>query len=134
MPRYVLGTSAIMAFLQDEPDSGRVEWLVDQARADTEVFIAVPFVALMEVEYRLIRLGQSQHRVEAVLADLQSWPITIYESNETWRRQAAWVKATNRLSLADAWIASLALVLDAELVHKDPEMDPVPGLKALRLA
>lgn len=133
MSRYVLDTSAIMAFLRDEPGSDRVEQIVDAARADAEVFIAVPFITLMEVEYRLIRLGHSLQWVDTILAHLQSWPITIYESNELWRRQAAWVKATNRLSVADAWIASLALVLDAELIHKDPEMDSVPGLKALRL-
>jgi hypothetical protein len=35
--------------------------------------------------------------------------------------------------VADAWICGLARLLDAELVHKDPEYDTVPDLKALQL-
>ena len=37
------------------------------------------------------------------------------------------------LSLADAWNAALALMLGAELIHKDPEYDEVPDLKHRRL-
>lgn len=50
-----------------------------------------------------------------------------------WRKAAARLKARAGLSLGDAWNASLALLLDAELVHKDPEFDDVKGLKSLRL-
>jgi predicted nucleic acid-binding protein len=46
---------------------------------------------------------------------------------------AAEVKSRGGLSVADAWIASLALLHDAELVHKDPEFDAVEGLRAHRL-
>jgi predicted nucleic acid-binding protein len=34
---------------------------------------------------------------------------------------AARIKATQRVSLADAWIAACAELEDATLVHKDPE-------------
>jgi predicted nucleic acid-binding protein len=43
------------------------------------------------------------------------------------------IKAWGRISLADAWVAALALLNDAELVHKDPEFDSVLGLRALKL-
>lgn len=55
------------------------------------------------------------------------------ESNEPWRLEAARIKAVFRLSLADAWISSLATLQEAELVHKDPEYDAVTALESLRL-
>jgi predicted nucleic acid-binding protein len=86
----------------------------------------------MEIEYKLLRKAP-RAKVNEVLGLVATWPITIRESDPEWRTQAAAVKAAGRISLADAWIASLALLLDAELVHKDPEFDKVPRLKALRL-
>lgn len=42
--------------------------------------------------------------------------------------QAAEIKAYHPLSLADAWIAALALNRSAVLVHKDPEFEALSGL------
>ena len=50
-----------------------------------------------------------------------------------WGSQAAEIKARGGLALGDAWIASLALIHGAELVHKDPEFDRVEGLRSIRL-
>jgi predicted nucleic acid-binding protein len=50
-----------------------------------------------------------------------------------WRHVAAQVKATYSLSVADAWIASLAILRSARLVHRDPEYDAIEGLRSLRL-
>jgi predicted nucleic acid-binding protein len=46
---------------------------------------------------------------------------------------AAEVKSRDGLSVADAWIASSALLHDAELVHKDSEFDAVQGLRSYHL-
>ena len=59
--------------------------------------------------------------------------VSVIESNPGWGVLAADVKSRGGLSLADAWIASLALMHDAELVHKDPEFDRVEGLRSFRL-
>ena len=105
-----------------------------EAAADpNSVRIEVPFVVLMEVEYLMIKRGASAQRVEETLDLVESWPITVAESTQLWRRRAAEVKGSNRLSVADAWVASLALLLNATVVHKDPEMDSIRGLRALRL-
>ncbi len=134
MPAYVLDTSAILTVLYDEPERGSILGLLQDAEAHPDnVTISVPFVALMEVEYRLMRKHLSQARIEASLVRVQSWPVTVRESNEAWRREAARVKGTNQLSLADAWVVSLGLLLDAAVVHKDPEMDRVAGMKSVRL-
>jgi predicted nucleic acid-binding protein len=64
---------------------------------------------------------------------LDAWPVESVESYLSWRRAAARVKAQGKVSFAAAWVAALALLRDAELVHKDPEFDAVTGLKTLRL-
>ena len=91
----------------------------------------MPFAALMEVEYKLLRELAAEAEVRMSL--LLSWPMKVTESTPDWRRAAARVKAAGRISFADAWIASLALLNNAELIHKDPEFDAVEGLKAVRL-
>ncbi len=120
-----------MAVFEDEPERPKVVALLDQAEAGA-VVLYTPFIALMEVEYKLLRRVGAE-RTEKALSLLEDWPTKIIESSPSWRRQAAAIKARGRLSLADAWIAALALMHDAELVHKDPEFDQVPGLRSAQL-
>lgn len=55
----------------------------------------------------------------------KSLPIEwVHESPELLEK-AAELKATCRVSLADAWIAASALLHGAALVHKDPEFETV---------
>jgi predicted nucleic acid-binding protein len=123
---YVLDTSAVMAVILEEHGSDLVrEAVYGQER------VTLPFIVLMEVEYKLLQVRPEV--VEESLSTLDAWPVHPAESFFTWRRAAAQVKAQGKISLADAWIASLALLEDAELIHKDPEFDAVTGLKHLRL-
>jgi len=124
---YVLDTSALMRLLLDEPGAGEVERIVEGDEP-----VALPFMAVMEVQYVLLRRLPPLH-VGRLIATLQAWPVEIVESDPEWGRQAANVKAQGGLSLADAWMAALALQRDARLVHRDPEFDGVPGLRAHRL-
>lgn len=48
-------------------------------------------------------------------------PAEIVHESEALLYQAARIKATHRLSLADAWIGAAALQEGASLVHKVPE-------------
>ena len=120
-----------MAVLDRETGADTVVNIVAEAEAG-RVEALVPFIALMELEYQLRR----RYNERAALQSLHSflgWPVTVHESTPEWRTEAAILKAHGGLSVADAWIAALALLLDAELVHKDPEFDKVRGLQALRL-
>ena len=47
--------------------------------------------------------------------------------------EAARIKGGGQLSLADAWMAALALLRDAQLVHQDPEFDNVADLRSVKL-
>ena len=126
MAGYVLDTSAVMAILVDEEGAAAVRDLIygpDRVR--------LPFIVLMEVEYKFLQ--RKPEVAEESLSILEQWPVDVAESYYGWRRRAAQVKAEGQLSFADAWIASLALLNDAHLVHKDPEFDAISDLKHLRL-
>lgn len=142
MPGYVLDTSALMALVLDEPGAMEVLRILGSRlggevheRADDELEpppVFLPFVALMELEYQIARRS-GIYEAERRSAVIRHWPVELVESGPTWRLQAARIKAKHRLSLADAWIAALAVLRSARLVHRDPEFDAIEGLKMLRL-
>lgn len=127
---FVFDSSAVLALLLGEPEAERVAEVLERVR-DGQDELFLPFMTLMEVRYRLLRDYPSQAAVGVAI--VRSWPARIEESDPAWREAAAHVKARGGLSLGDAWIAALALMHDAELVHKDPEFDRVEGLRSLRL-
>jgi predicted nucleic acid-binding protein len=130
-PRQVLDTSAVLAVVLGEAPGRTVLDLLREARQGRRR-VDLPFLALMESEYKLLRQFRPEE-VRSLLAVVRGWPAEVVESTEEWRHEAARIKADGGLSLADAWIAALALLLDAELVHGDPEFDKVTGLRSTRL-
>ena len=124
---YVLDTSALVSYLKDEPEAGQVEAVLRQPDD-----LMIPFMTMMELRYVLLRAYSVSH-VDQIIETLRSCGASIVESSPVWGGRAAAVKARGGLSLGDAWIAALALMHDAELVHKDPEFDRVEGLRSLRL-
>ncbi len=127
---FVFDSSAVLALLLGEPEAERVAEVLERVQ-DGQDELFLPFMTLMEVRYRLLREYAAQAGIGTAIVN--SWPARVEESNPRWREAAARVKSRGGLSLADAWIASLALMHDAELVHKDPEFDHVEGLRSLRL-
>jgi predicted nucleic acid-binding protein len=135
VPAYVLDTSAIMALLNDEPGQEVVQGVLAQAQGEAAAetpLIYLPFLALMEAEYLMLRRHLPED-VERYMELVLGWPAQVVESNPIWRHRAATLKASGGLSVADAWIAALALYLEATLVHKDPEFDRIQGLQVVRL-
>ncbi len=134
MATYVLDTSAILCVLFEEEGVDHVVGILDAARKTRDTFspVLLPFIALMEMEYRLRRrIGAGEAERVGVL--VENWPVQIVESSPEWRHAAARLKSTTPLSVADAWIASLAILENCELVHKDPEYDLVADMRANRL-
>jgi predicted nucleic acid-binding protein len=121
----------MMAALQRESGFERVRDMLQQA-GNRRLRLHTSFLCLMEVEYLSVRqTGESG--AEQVMASVLNWPLEVHESTPEWRNRAAGIKARGGLSLADAWVAALALRLDADLVHKDREFDSVPGLRSIHL-
>jgi predicted nucleic acid-binding protein len=131
MSAITLDTSAVLTILNREDGLKVVMALLEKAK-DRQVILYVSFMVLMELEYLLLR-KISQEETMAILTLVRAWPVQVQESTEEWRHLAAMVKSTTSLSVADAWIASLALLHHAELVHKDPEYEQVPDLTMLAL-
>jgi predicted nucleic acid-binding protein len=118
---YVLDTSAILAYIEDEDGADIIEELLIKAERN-EATIFVAFVSLTEVMY--ITLQEKDEATAQARVDLiKSLSLTIEESNEPLNYSAARLKAKNRISLADAYIAALCQEQDGLLVHKDPEFD-----------
>ena len=124
---YVLDTSALVAYFKDEPGAGKVEPVLRQPSS-----FLLPFMAIMELRYVLVRTFPPP-RVDQIIRTLRASGAPIIESNPAWGAAAARLKVRGRLSLADAWIASLALLHDAELMHSDPEFERVEGLRSYPL-
>jgi len=119
MKRYLLDTSAFLALRDDEAGADQVAQLLRLARQGKVRCLAC-FMSLMEIYYRVWR---DENEQEGRLAYEQCQGMSIAWIHETpaLLEKAAELKATRRISLADAWIAAAALLEGASLVHKDPE-------------
>jgi len=126
---YVLDTTALVSYFKAEPSGAQVRDMLHQQPSN----LLLPFMTVMEAQYVLARTF-APSQVDQFIAILRGMGTPIIESNPGWGEAAARLKARGGLSLADAWIASLALLHDAELLHKDPEFDRIDGLKSKRLA
>ena len=122
---FVLDTSAVMRLLLDESGADEVQRILEGDES-----VALPFMTLMEVHYVLLR-RLTPARVDQLVTMLRASPAEVVESDSVWGKMAAQVKTRGGLSLADAWMAALALLRGASLMHRDPEFDGVPGLKQL---
>jgi predicted nucleic acid-binding protein len=112
---FVLDTSALIAFIEEEEGAERVRQVI------CEETIIIPWICLLEVVYVTRReLGETEARLRyALLKALDA--IFIWQTDETILLTAARLKADKRLSLADAVIAAIAVQQAGILLHKDPE-------------
>ena len=129
---YILDTSALLTYIEDEKGSDAIDELLIKAEKG-EVRIYIAFVSLTEVYYITIqKKGESEALRRITL--IQSLSLTVEESNEDLNLKAGRLKATNRISLADAYIAALCQQHEGILVHKDPEFECLsPVIKEYRL-
>jgi predicted nucleic acid-binding protein len=124
---FVLDTSAVISFALDDIGADAVENIL---KGDQPV--ALPFMAVMETRYILMRRIPTEE-IDQFFLLLETSEIEVPESTPEWGRRAASIKAGGGLSTADAWMAALTIMHDATLVHKDTEFDRVAGLRSLHL-
>ena len=84
-------------------------------------------MSYMEVYY-ITRQERDAEEAQARIDLMTSLPVLRIESSAMLSVRAAEIKATRRVSVADAWIAALAGEHEATLVYKDPEFDQVAEL------
>ena len=115
--KYLLDTSAVLTFLEDEDGAERVESLLRQEE------IILPYLVLLETYYITLQ-EQPEDVADKRYALLKQLPATIlWDVDEPTLLIAGRFKAYHRLSLADAIIAAFAQRQGAILVHKDPELE-----------
>ena len=119
MKKYVLDTSALMAYLEAEEGSDRVEDVL------TAEEVILPFISLMKLYYISLQ-EQGQTVADERYAAFTRYP-AFWQFDKQTTLTAARLKAANRISFADSMIAAIAIQQGAILVHKDPEYDELAG-------
>jgi len=123
MAAKVLDSWALMALFNGEPAADEVEKLLSQAAAGRhELFMSV--VNWGEIYYSVMR-GASPAMAERKAREIAALPIEIVPAGLDLTRQAAIFKATQKMSYADCFAASLAKERKAELVTGDAEFKPL---------
>ena len=126
--RYVLDTSALFSYMEDEPGSVFVEQVLN----DSKSYVLIPWPVLFEVYYTTRRKkGEKEADRRYVL--VKELPAEIvWAFDEPRLLSAARIKARFPLSFADSIIAATAERERAVLVHKDPEFAALEGTVRLR--
>lgn len=119
--KVVLDAYAVLAHLEGEEEGKRVARLLEEAESGrAECFISVINVA--EVLYVAQRRRGRKLALD-VYALIRSWPVKVVEVNEEILLNAADIKARHKVSLADAFAAATAKVLDASVMTGDEEFE-----------
>lgn len=118
--RYVLDTSAIFSFTDQEEGAAEVERILELA-GKGQCRVEISSASLMEVYYTTLQ-ETGEDEASQVVALIKSWPVHWVYPDEKTLLLAGRIKAFHRLSFADAQIAATARRTGATLVHKDPEL------------
>ena len=114
---------ALLAFTDNEDGADIVDALLRQAQTG-EIELLVSFASWMEVYYIYLQ-EQGREQAQFWISKLKKLSLVRVDSDEITGRIAGELKASHRISFADAWIAALAKRQGAILVHKDPEFKPL---------
>ena len=114
---YLLDSSALLTFIEDEDGSERVESVLREGGA------FLPWLVLMEVHY-ISRQEKGITEAYRRYALMKQLPCEIlWQVDERILLTASRFKASYQVSLADAVIAAFAHRRNAILLHKDPEFE-----------
>ena len=123
---YLLDTSALFSFIEDEEGAD----LVEKALKQEETLL--PWTVLLEMYYITLQ-EEGQSEADKRFALIKQLKVQIlYDLDEVTLLTAARLKACHRVSLADAIIAAYAIRHGAILMHKDPEFEVLSGSVTLK--
>lgn len=124
--KYVLDSFALLAFLQGEAGAPQVRDVLEYGRANTGMlFLSV--VNLSECLY-IVERNRGRETARHVLEVIQECPLCIVPASERHALVAARIKASYRVSLADAYAVALTLEQAATVVTGDPEFKDMEGI------
>ena len=119
---YLLDTSALLSFIEDEAGADRVEKALKQSTT------LIPWMVLLETYYITLQ-EEGQAEADRRIALIKQLKVKIvWDMDEPTLLTAGRLKADHRVSLADAVIAAFAIRRAAVLMHKNPEFEALTGL------
>ncbi len=132
MNKYILDTSALLAFIENEPGSEDVEkFLLDAVECKIQLIISA--VSTIELYYISLR-EQGARIANKRLKLIDSLPIKQQSLHPDTAKIIGEIKARKAMSFADCCVAGLAKIQKAIIVHKDPEFEQMKDeLKQHRL-
>lgn len=132
MNEYVLDTSALLAYTEDEEGSTEVEALLNRA-LDDEIALYISVISSIE-EFYISWQEQGEEVAIERLNLIGALSMIQVELDQELVKIIGEIKAKKTISFADCCIAGLAKYKNATLVHKDPEYEEVEDeIKQLKL-
>ena len=124
---FVLDSSALMTLIEKEEGAERVR---DVLLKHT---IIIPWLSILETVYISQReLGEEEALVRyALLKKLDA--TIVWDADESLLLNAARIKSTHSLSLADSIIAAITTQHNAILLHKDPEYETLQDVVEMEI-
>jgi predicted nucleic acid-binding protein len=116
----------MLALLNNEKGADVVNGLLDQAKRG-EVTLSMNAANLIEVYYDRIRVVGTKEADKTIQKIYENFPISIIEElNPTIVREAAYFKATGKMSFADSILVATARCTGATVVTCDHvELEPI---------
>lgn len=123
MTQYVLDTSALLTYIENEEGANDVSALLEKA-LDAEAVLYLSMVSCIELFYISWQEQGKEIAVER-LKLIDDLPIIQEPVDSQLTKIIGEIKATRTMSFADSCIAGLAKFKQAPLVHKDPEYEQI---------
>lgn len=123
MKRYVFDSSALISYLDGEPNAGKVaDYLEEINEKGFEAFLCV--INFGEIYYHFLRTGGNDVG-ETILGVIKTLPVKIVEANIELTLNASKIKAFNKMSYADCFAAALTENKRGILLTSDKEFKQV---------
>jgi len=126
MSNYLLDACALLAFFGGEDGAHIVKDLLTRANRK-EITVSIHAANLMEVYYDRIRTVGSASADDIIQGIYNAFPITVIETiSPAVVREAAYFKATGKMSFADTILVATASCIGATIVTCDhAELEPI---------
>ena len=131
MAAFILDSFALIAFFRGEKGAAEIEKLLLDALNEKHHLYICSYNA-GEIYYTVWRKNGKTLADECRIKLLQ-FPVTIIEADLELTFEAATIKATRKLSYADAHAAALALHLNATVVTGDKEFENLKDIKGFKV-
>jgi predicted nucleic acid-binding protein len=119
----VLDSWALLCYLEQESGFEKIIQVFEEAINDSQPLL-MTVINWGEVYYQVVR-RYGDDRARKIEQLIGSFPIVLVDIDRNLTREAALMKATNKMAYADCFAAALAKQRQAELYTGDPEFKTV---------